>query len=716
MIACALDKFSPTCLLNLTMHLFTARDWRHIWLVGLLMVCGTLLRADVSAVLRDREDIAINTGWKFIRRDSAHFSARRVDEGDWKFVDLPHTWNTEDATSANYYRGPGWYRLHLTLPTHLVGRDLYLRFGAASLKATVYINGQRVGEHRGGYSAFCFDVTRHIHIGENVIAVRVDNSPDADITPLSGDFTIYGGLYRDAHLIAVNSVAISPVDDGASGVYITPTIENNKANVVTISKIRNTRSSSAPVLVKTTLFDAEHHVVGTSSFPKEVGANTTQDIYSRISLDAPHVWNGAQDPYLYSASVQVIEGDTVVDTVEQTFGIRAFQVNASHGLILNGHQYDLHGVNYHQGRLTVGYADTAEMKSEDFRLITEMGANGVRFCHYQHAAEDYTLCDRLGLVAWAELALVNKITDSPAFTENCEQQLRELIKQNYNHPSILFWSLYNEPWVKPETLGPQTKLVTQLLTLTHSLDPLRLITGAQASGNDPDYGRSLDLTGINRYYGWYDGAPGDWSKHLSALAEKYPDRKVGITEYGAGASIVQHENNPIQPKAKGNWHPEEWQSVVHENAWAALSQHEEIWCKFIWAMFDFASAGRDEGDHVGINDKGLVTADHKTRKDAFYFYKAVWTEEPFVYIADRRFSPRPAAPSTLKVYSNCPTVELYIDDQLLSQKTSADHIFHWPDVDLPLGVHHLRAVASRNGKTFIDEIAIHVVAAEPPSP
>jgi beta-galactosidase len=470
------------------------------------------------------------------------------------------------------------------------------------------------------------------------------------------------------------------------------------------------------VVIKTSIFDAEHHNIGTTTFSKEMAPEKTQEIYSRIEFDKPHLWNAAQDPYLYTARVQVIEGDTVVDTVEQHFGIRSFEVTAAHGLMLNGHQFDLHGVNYHQGRLSTGSADTDEMKAEDFQLITELGATGVRFCHYEHAQEDYSLCDRLGLVAWAELGLVNKITDSPAFTENCERQLRELIKQNYNHPSILFWSLFNEPWIKPETIEPQTKLVTQLVMLTHSLDPLRLITGAFAGGNDADYSHLLDLIGLNRYYGWYGDAPSDWATHLSALPEKYPNRKIGISEYGAGASINQHENNPAQPKPRGPWHPEEWQAIVHENAWAALSQHEEIWCKFVWVMFDFASSSRSEGDQKGVNDKGLVAGDHKTRKDAFYFYKATWNPAPFVYITDRRFSPRPAATSTLKVFSSCPTVEMYIDDQLLSQRTSTNHIFRWPDVDLPAGVHHLKAVASVNGKTYTDEIAIDVTPAEEPAP
>ncbi|HEY9153801.1 MAG TPA: glycoside hydrolase family 2 TIM barrel-domain containing protein, partial [Opitutaceae bacterium] len=667
-------------------------------------------------VQRDREELALDIGWKFVRQDVPSAMQRRFNDADWKSIDLPHTWNAEDATSPNYYRGPAWYRLHFNLPTHLVGRDLYLYFGAASTKASVYANGEFVGEHRGGYSAFCFEATHHLHIGENVIAVRVDNSPDPDITPLSGDFTIYGGLYRSVYLLALNSVAISPIDDASSGIYITPKVENGQAQIVTISQIRNTRTAVAPVVIKTTLFDGAHHEVGSTSFPKDIAPEKTQEIYSKIDLTTPHVWNGAQDPYLYTARVQVIEGDTVVDTVEQSFGIRAFEVSATHGLMLNGHQFDLHGVNYHQGRLSTGYADTDEMKSDDFKLITELGATGVRFCHYQHAPEDYTLCDQLGLVAWAELGLVNKITDSPAFSENCERQLRELIKQNYNHPSILFWSLYNEPWVKPEMLEAQTKLVTQLVVLTHSLDPLRLVTGAQASGNDADYNRLLDLTAINRYYGWYGEAASEWGTHLAALAEKYPNRKVGISEYGAGASINQHESNPTQPKPASRWHPEEWQAIVHENAWAALSQHEEIWCKFVWVMFDFASSGRTEGDRDGINDKGLVAADHKTRKDAFYFYKAAWNSAPFVYITDRRFSPRPAATSTLKVYSSCPTVELYIDGQLLSQRTSTNHIFRWPDVDLPIGEHHLKAVASVNGKSFTDEIAIQVTPADQATP
>jgi beta-galactosidase len=630
-----------------------------------------------------RIDWNLADGWKFVRQDEPTASSPAFDDSHWQSIRLPHTWNVQDGTSGGkYYRGPGWYRLHVNDGPEFDGKSLFLRFGAASLVADVYVNGSRAGHHEGGFGAFCFDVTKLMHPGDNLVAVRVDNSLNRNVPPLSGDFTVYGGLYRDVHLLALNPVSISPVDDASPGVYIGSVLSADSADVRFLTKLRNGTDADKRVSVECRIFDARSHPVAALSGDAEVPADGTANSLLKIVVPNPHLWNGVKDPYLYRAEISVRQGGREIDAIRQSFGLRSFRVDAYLGLFLNGQPYDMHGVNLHQGRPSVGWAATRRMQDEDYRMVQELGCTGVRLPHYQHADHEYELCDQMGLVVWAELALVNQVTDSPEFYDNAKQQLRELIKQNYNHPSILFWSLYNEPWVTKKMDLHAWRLVPELVTLAHEIDPGRLTTGAASIGADNPLDWYMDVTAINRYWGWYGGKAGDWPKNLVSLRREASNRTFGISEYGAGASIHQHENDVKQPKADGKWHPEEYQAVAHEQMWNAMKDQRWMWCKQIWVMFDFASASRKEGDEVGINDKGLVTGDRKTRKDAFFFYKANWTDKPFVYITDRRFNPRPVGPSLLKVYSNCPKVELFLNGKSLGVRENAGHVFTWPDISL----------------------------------
>ena len=661
-----------------------------------------------AAASGPRIERVLEHGWRFVKQDEPGAQAPGFDDSAWQQVSLPHTWNAEDgARGGGYYRGPGWYRLHLNIEKGLADKSLFLRFGAATLVAQVYVNGELAGSHEGGFGAFCFDVTKLAHVGDNVVAVRVNNAYNRNVSPLSGDFTIYGGLYREVKLIALNPVSISPLDDASSGVYLRADLTANSAAVHVRVELRNGSPRGEFVTVATTVRDAGGRIVGKASSTLKFPGLTTGEAQNELTIARPHLWNGVNEPYLYRATVDVRRDSTLVDRVNQSLGLRSFKVDTDRGLILNGKPYELHGVNVHQGRPSCGWASTAAMQREDYDMVRELGCTGVRMPHYQHADNEYALCDERGLVVWAELALVNRVTDSPEFRANVKQQLTELIKQNYNHPSILFWSMYNEPGIDRTRGDKEWQIVPELVAVAHSLDSTRPTTGAVSMGATNWLDWCMDIASFNRYWGWYDGEASLWKTRLPALRREALNRSFGISEYGAGGSVNQHELNPTHPKSGGPWHPEEYQALVHETSWPVIADKPWIWCKFLWVMFDFGSSGRNEGDHAGINDKGLVTGDRKTRKDAFYYYKAQWTSTPFVYITDRRFDPHPSGTSTLKVYSNCESVELWVNGQSLGVKRGADHVFVWPDVELANGRAQVRAVGVASGKNVSDSLQWH---------
>jgi beta-galactosidase len=671
-----------------------------------------------------RRVIGLNPGWKFIREDVPGADASGFDDSAWTAINLPHTWNNLDGQDGgnNYHRGIGWYRLHLKTDPAWAGKEIYIKFDAASINTDVFVNGKSAGHHAGCFAAFCFDITSLLNAsGDNVIAVKVDNSHDNNVAPLSGDFTVFGGIYRGVHLLVLNPLSISPIDDASSGVYVKQEkIDAENANLSVSIALRH-RGNLPEIL--TELMDASGAVVASDDLRewKQVPAqgDVVQVSAGNLRLANPHLWTGRRDPYLYRIRVTLMDGATITDVVEQNIGLRYFSVDPEKGFFLNGQSYRIVGVNRHQDHLDKGWAISLADHQADFANMMEMGCTGVRLAHYQHAQEFYELCDRGGLVAWAELPLVNEVTVSPEFDANASQQLRELIKQNYNHPAICFWSLSNElrgPGGKTEAQKAMTahevELITKLNAEAHQLDPTRLTTQASAIGPGKPQDSITDVVAFNRYHGWYGGKPDGLGDDLDKIHAAYPGRGVGLSEYGAGAAVTQHAADPKQPKAnRSPWHPEEWQSEVHEAAWAAIKPREWVWGTFIWCEHDFASDGRNEGDHAGRNDKGLVTYDGKTKKDAFYFYKANWSDDPVVYITDRRFTPRAVDEGPVKIYSNCDQVTLSVNGESSGSMTGNDvHVFVWRDVKLKSGENTLQATGTRAGKTYKDSCKIVVDA------
>lgn len=684
---------------------------------SVLLICGGCAAA--SAATSPRSDVDLDHGWKFLRSDANGAEQPQFDDGAWQTVDLPHTWNAKDGEDGgnNYYRGPGWYRRHLDLSSvapNTAGKSFFLKFDAAATVADVYVNGKAAGTHKGNFAAFCFDITPLLHTtGDNVIAVRVNNAHREDVAPLSGDFTIFGGLYRDAHLLVLNNLSISPLDYASSGVYVRQVkISPERADLEIKTALRNADDAEKSATTRCTILDQEGHAVQTADVAGTIPAQGEGMMTETLAVDHPHLWNGRKDPYLYTARVDLLENGKVVDSVTQPIGLRFFHVDPNTGFSLNGQSYPLHGVNRHQDWLDEGWAITPAQHEEDVRLIEELGCTGLRMSHYQHAQHFYDLCDRDGEVVWAELCMVNQIGQSAEFADITKQQLTELIKQNFNHPSIMFWGLFNELRFKPTDKRadgkPAWQLVSDLNDLAHQLDPSRLTTAASNQKVDHPMNFITDVIALNRYFGWYSPGVDNWGKELDSFHAQFPNRCIAISEYGAGASIHQHEADPTRPKPGGPWHPEEWQNVVHEQAWNAMKERPWLWGEFLWCLHDFANDARHEGDHPGRNDKGLLTYDRATKKDAFFWYKANWSDEPVIYITSRRFTPRSLTTETIKVYSNCDSVELKLNGQSIGSRTSPDHIFLWNDAPMPAGENQLQVTGTRNGKEYGDSCTISV--------
>jgi beta-galactosidase len=663
------------------------------------------------AAAQPRVDRIINTGWVFIRGDLARAALRECSETGWENVTLPHTWNRLDGQDGgnNYYRGAAWYRKHLEVPSAFRGKSLFLKFDGASTAARVFVNGKPAGEHRGGFGAFCVEITSLVETGRsNTVAVRVTNARDTALAPLGGDFTVFGGIYRSVHLLVLEQVSISPLDDASPGVYVRQERVDTGAATASVSVVlRNATGGVRSGVLRCVIRGGRGAKIPAGEIPFSVSPGSHSVDLPPITVNHPRLWRGRDDPFLYRADVTLVEGGEVKDRVIQPLGFRFFRVDPEKGFSLNGKPYPLRGVNRHQDREDMGWAIGWKEQAQDFRIIADMGCTAVRLCHYQHAQEFYDLCDTGGIVAWAELALVDEVHPSAAFAECCRDQLRELIKQNFNHPSILFWSLSNE-LIPDGREAATTDLVVSLNALARSLDSSRYTT--LASRGNYDWSLRIntvtDVIGYNLYKGWYEKMPEDFGPFVDALHSRLPGRPLCISEYGAGAGIHQHEYPAKKPAPGGPWHPEEWQSIVHETTWKAIETRPWIWGAFVWTMFDFASDGRSEGELPGRNDKGLVTYDRKVKKDAYFWYRANWNPAPLVYITGKRFSPRPPGPSDVKVYSNCDSVSLFVNGVPAGVRQCSSRIALWHDVELAAGKNSLDVRGEGRGGRGADSCVV----------
>ena len=656
--------------------------------------------------LTQRVDSLLDSNWRFILQDVAGAQAPDFDDSSWTNLNLPHTWNNLDGQDGgnNYYRGVGWYRSHFTPDASETNNEFFLKFDGAFLVADVWVNGNFLGEHQGGFAAFVFDATPFINLGaDNVIAVRANNAFNADVPPLNADFTFFGGLYRDVHLLVTAPVQVSPLDYGSPGIYLATTdVSSNSADLEVTAVVSNATATAQDIIVRTVVTDAATNMVAALTNELTLPAQSVSNVITSSTIMNPHLWNGLGDPYLYQTFTEVWAGTNLLDVVAQPLGIRSFYVDPTNGFFLNGQPYDLHGVNLHQDWLNCGWALTNAQRDTNFMFLKEIGATFLRLSHYEHNDYTYQLADQNGLCVWSEVPVIDYITESPAFYTNTLQQLREMIRQRYNHPSVVCWSVYNEI---TRNAGPvTTNLINQEVQLVAQEDPTRFSTAAStASDGDPST-LYTQLIAFNQYYGWYlsplNGI-GAWADNIHS---NYPNRCIGVSEYGAGGSIYQHSENPSFPTNTGtSFHPEEWQDLVIETNWQVMAARPFLWCKLVWTSFDFASDGRDEGDTPGRNDKGLVTFDRQVCKDAFYYFQANWTTNPMVYITGHTFTNRLTNVITAKVYANCDSVELFVNGTSQGGVTSSNCIFTWP-VSLSPGANNVLAVGIKGASNVTDSL------------
>jgi len=638
------------------------------------------------------------TDWKFLRQ-KAELNA---PTDAWESVGVPHTWNALDVqTGNNYYRGTGWYVRTLDIPGKWQGKRVFIRFEAASIVAKPFINGKPLGEHRGAFTAFCYELTPHLRFGDkNELRVQVSNAYQGDIAPLSGDFNMGGGLYRPVHLIVTDPVCISPLDLASPGVYLTTkTLSDTETAVEVKALISNGSPAKEDVVVEIEIQDAAGKVVATKKENAQIGAGATLTVAPVLTIAQPHRWNGRKNPYLYAATVRVLRGGNPVDEVRQPLGLRTVAITEGEGFLLNGKPYPIYGVNRHQDVRDKGWALSPADHEQDAQLILDMGATAVRNAHYPQSTYWHELADRSGLLLWDEVPLVNEIASTPAFAANAELQLRELMAQLYNHPSVAFWGLFNEIYGKP---SPDV-LLSRLKAVVKEADPSRLIVAATC-WDKKSYNQIADHTCWNRYPGWYNPMPEDLKTELGRPAAEI-GKRIAISEYGAGANPAQHQETKMsRPKTTEQWHPEEWQTHVHEKDWEGIKDNPKLWGSFIWNMFDFCVAHRNEGAQPHLNDKGMVTHDRKLRKDAYFFYKANWNPAPMVYIVERRMTARTIARTTVKVYSNAAEVELRVNGKSLGKaQPDAFRICRWEYVELAPGKNIIDAVAITNNQQLTDQ-------------
>lgn len=613
-----------------------------------------------------REITKINGGWYFIKDTDGVPS--EIPHGAER-VDIPHTWNAEDGTDGgnDYFRGRCLYMRRLELSELPRAEKYYLEFKGVNSVAEVFFNGIRVAEHKGGYSAFRAEIGKYIK-EENLIAVSVDNSENSEVYPAMADFTFYGGIYRDVSVISVAKSHFELDCYGAPAIKVTPRVMSENEADVDVEVFVSAEDGARDLSLIYRIYDAEGITV----------CEARCDLSSRchtFKIPSPQLWRGKRGAYLYSASVSLMRADEKADEVSTRFGIRSFDVDPERGFILNGRPYPLRGVSRHQDRWGRGNALLPKHHEEDIALILEVGANAVRLAHYQHDSYFYDLCDEHGLVVWAEIPYISKHTENA--TENAASQLKELILQNYNHPSICFWGLSNEITMGEASAEDITESHKKLNTLAHTLDktrPTGIACVSMCDINHP-YINVPDVVGYNHYFGWYGGSTemnGPWFDKFHAEHPKIP---IAVTEYGCEA-LDWHTSEPRQ----GDY-TEEYQAYYHEELIKQLFAREYIYATFVWNMFDFGADARCEGGEAGQNHKGLVTFDRRYKKDAFYAYKANLSDEPFVHIAGKRYKNRAENLTRVTVYSNLSEVELLVNGEPAELRESRCGFFKF---DVPL--------------------------------
>ncbi len=698
-----------------------------------------------------RTVIPFNANWTFKK---GPFSTSIIDynqlfEGKWQLVNLPHTWNANDmqtkeikpgslGKNERFYTGDAYYRKSFVPGAEWKGKRIFIRFEGVNTNTEVYLNNkplptkegkneltydnsQRngnynfVGRHQGGYSAFVFELTNMVKFGtENELLVKVNNEASPQVIPVNHTlFPMYGGIYRPVELIITDEVNIAVNDFASKGIYITQKdVTKKMANIAVKIKVDNKSGRKQPIEVLTTIFEKDGSVKAKQSTAYTLVPQGRQILTQQLTVKNPHLWQGLDDPYLYKVVTQLKRDGQVIDEVTAPLGIRKFELRTGEGFFLNDIKYPLYGVCRHQDRLGKGSALNNTDHTEDLAIIKEMGATSIRLAHYQQSEYFYSKCDSMGLVIWAEIPFVNRVTTFE--DNNAQQQLKELIRQNFNHPSIYIWGMDNEVYTPS---AYTVELTTKLNDLAKSEDPDRYTVSVSGYNViDHPVNNNADVQGINHYFGWYNGELEDKSPKeddvaswASRIREEFKDYRIIFSEYGAEAipeDQAEEVGNFGNQWSNPSFFPEEYATKFHEVHWGVISKNPIFLGSYVWNTFDFATP--ITGLNVNPrNYKGLVSFDRKLKKDGFYWYKANWSKEPVLYITQRRMMNRGNEITAVTVYSNRGEPTLTVNGQLIKGvkigQTNVHYIFE--NVKLKLGKNTVEAqVSSKDGKILTDNI------------
>lgn len=680
-----------------------------------------------------RQRIPLSDGWQFnlVGPYDDQGELRSPSPDDWETVSVPHSWNRvgyylsdpeariNTPENIDKTQGVGYYFKRFEAPQISEGERIFLEFDAVSRTAEVWLNGDRLGGHRNPFGRFRLDATDLIRTdGPNELYVKVDNTQPAegnstaDVLPMTGDFFVRGGIYRPVWLVIAEPVHFDLLDHGGPGVYAaTTSLSEDGATISLNGRIRNASGSGAPVTVVASLRDDSGAEIGSWQRDLSVQLGETIEFAGTLDVASPRLWNGLDDPYLHTLRFELRAGDgTVLDRVDQAFGIRDMKIDPERGFLLNGRPYRLLGAGFHQDTEASDWAVSPEEIEESLRILLDMGSNSIRLAHYQHGSPIHEMADRMGIVLWDEIGLVTAWTnagdqaDAPqGIVENARQQLLDLVHQNYNHASVAVWGIANEVDFgpgrpdflgrTPEVVADPMPLLNELAELSRELDPNRDVVLANCCDERgmedvPVVAEAVDAVGANRYYGWYYGEPNMLGEHLDNLREKHPDIPLSVSEYGAGGAPSIHTDDPLGGPIDmgGRTQPEEFLTWYHEENWRQLADRDYLWGIWLWNAFDFGTTVRAEGDAQDINTKGLVTYDREIRKDAYYFYRAVWSDEPTVHIQGRRYVDRAYPVTDVRVNSNAPSTTLIVNGSQLDTKSDCDqNVCVWSDVSLAVG-------------------------------
>ena len=679
---------------------------KRVLSLTLLLACLGLMTMQAEG----RKVESFNSGWSFKKAPAEKelaINAPKWDKG-WSEVEIPHTWNAKDmqVQANSFYEGAAYYKKQYFFPAELKDKRVFLRFEGVGSCAEVFVNGMLATSHKGGYSAFACEISPLLKAGEeNEIIVKADNKSRPDVIPVNHNlFGVYGGIYRPVWLVVTEPCNISVTDCASPGVYVTQkNVSKKQADVKVKVKLDNGTLQPVPVTLQNTIYDQEGKQVATHSLSFELSAQGEQAYESSFTIKKPTLWQGRENPYLYKVVSRLIKDGQVIDEMVQPLGLRKYEIVAGKGFYLNGEKYPMYGVTRHQDWWGLGSALKNENHDFDLATIMDVGATTVRFAHYQQSDYLYSRCDSLGLIIWAEIPFVNRVTGQEA--ENCRNQLREMIRQSFNHPSIYVWGLHNEVYQPHQ----YTKELTQSLhDLAKTEDPDRYTVSVNGYGHmEHPVNLVADIQGMNRYFGWYEKKIQDIKPWVENLEKEYPHQKLMLTEYGADANL-NHQTEYLGDAL--NWtkefYPETFATKTHEYQWSVIAAHPYIIASYLWNTFDFCAPMWVRGGVPARNMKGLVTFDRKIKKDSYFWYKANWSKEPVLYLTQRRNWDREKKETSVTVYSNIGTPKVYLNGKELTGIREGYTPVHYiiDNITLDMGKNIVKTVVVKNGKTYEDEI------------